>query len=362
MVFEKIIGQKRVKKTLERLLTSKRVPHALLFSGGEGIGKEAMALEIACALICRNDEYFACGKCNDCRRITQLSHPDVYFLFPATSKITPAEQKEIINSIAKNPYVRLKPWASPSISIHRIRELKRTSALTSFENKGRVIIIAEAHRMTTEAANSLLKILEEPPPNMTIILTSSQPNLLLSTITSRCQSLKFDPISWQEIENAIKEQKEITPERAQLVAKLSFGSYRRALELLEEDLEQKRKKILDILRTIIRSDLDRLMLMEQLAKKEDKKTIKDLLELLLLWFRDMLIYLDGDKDNNLIVNIDQLETLDKFCNSFEKPDIEVIVSKIEESIYLFDRNVYLNLILINLFYSLKHNLRRKKSV
>ncbi len=331
----------------------------MLFHGAEGVGKESIALELAAALICQQDDYFACGECSDCNRIAQLSHPDVYYIFPAPKSMTSQEQKEIISSIVKNPYTRLNLWANPSISIDQIRELKRTSALTSFENKGRVVIIADAQRMTVEAANSLLKILEEPPGKMTIILTSSQPNLLLSTIISRCQSLRFGPIGWQEIEKALIEQNHVEDEKAQLVAKLSFGSYRRALEILDEDLDQKRHQVLDILRTVIRTDLDRLLLAEQLIRNEDKKTIKDLLSILLLWFRDAFLYSQGNGDKELIVNIDLIETLAKFCDSFEDINFEAIVADIENAIELFNRNVYVNLIVINLFYSLKHNLRRK---
>ncbi|MBD3289513.1 DNA polymerase III subunit delta' [candidate division KSB1 bacterium] len=359
MLFQKTVGQERIKETLTRSLEKRRIPHALLFHGAEGVGKESMALELAAALICQQDEYFACGECSDCKRISQLSHPDVIYIFPAMKSITPQEHKDIISSIARNPYLRLNPWANPSISIDQIRELKRVSSMTSFENKGRVVIIAEAHHMRTEAANSLLKILEEPPGKMTIILTSSQPNMLLSTIMSRCQALRFGTIGWQEIEQALVERQQVDAEKAQLVAKLSFGSYRRALEMLDEDLDQKRHQVLDILRTVIRSDLDRLMLAEKLVRSEDKKAIKDLLAILLLWFRDALIYSQGNGGTELIVNIDLIETLERFCNSFEDINFEAIVADIESAIDLFNRNVYVNLIVINLFYSLKHNLRRK---
>lgn len=360
MAFENIIGQNKLKEVLTRSFDRQRVPHALLFHGAEGVGKEAMALEIAKAIICQQAEIGACDQCPDCRRIARLTHPDVIFIYPATLKATEEEHKEIIKSFVKNPYLRLQPWANPSISIEQIRALKRTASLTSFENKGRVVIMAEAHRMTIEASNSLLKILEEPPDKMTLILTSSQSDLLLPTIISRCQLLQFEPISWQDIETALKERMNVTFEKAQLIAKLSFGSYRRALELLEENVDQKREQVLNILRTIISNDIDRLKLMEQLVQTEDKKSIKDLLEVMLLWFRDALIYIQGNKDKSLIVNIDQLETLDKFCNTFEELNFEIIVAEIEQAIDYFDRNIYVNLILINLFYALKHNLRRKK--
>jgi DNA polymerase III subunit delta' len=359
MVFDNIIGQKKIKEILTRTLTQQRLPHGLLFCGDEGLGTEACAIELAKSLICQESEAFACDQCSDCRRISQLSHPDVIFVYPMPQSATIKEQREIIESIISNPYYRLQPWANPTISINQIRELKKTAMLTSFENKGRVVIITDAHRMTIEATNSLLKILEEPPARMNIILISSHPNLLLPTIVSRCQLLKFDPLASQDIEQALINRNDVQPERAKLVAQLSFGNYRQAMELLEEKLDEQRQQMLDLLRTVIKDDFERMMLVEQLARQRDKKAIIELLELLLLWFRDVLIYTQTETVGNLIVNSDQLEILKRFCSSFENIDCEKIVIEIEKAIELVNKNVYLNLILINLFYSLKQNLRRK---
>jgi len=358
MPFEKIIGQKNVKEILARSLKRKRIPHALLFYGGEGVGKEAVALELARSIICQQDESFACGVCADCERISRLTHPDVIFLFPQTAAASDDEKRRIMESIAADPYMRLQLWANPSISIDQIRALKRTASMSTLENKGRVVIISDAHRMTVEAANSLLKILEEPHEGMTIILTSSQHNLLLPTIISRCQLLRFEPLSWQDIHAALMARKDIAEAKSQLAAKLSTGNFRRALALLDEDLDRKRSLVLDVLRSVIRDDLTRIEMVEQLVKGEGKKSVKDLLELMLLWFRDVMLLQDGGRDNDYLVNIDQLDTLEKFCAAFEEIDVSGIVTDVERAIQLIDRNVYLNLILINLFYKLKSNLRR----
>lgn len=358
-MFETIIGQHKVRDILLQSLMRKRVPHALLFYGPEGVGKEALALELTRAFICQENEFYACNNCSDCRRITQLTHPDVYFISPATGKMTVDEEKAIIKSIVDNPYKRVSPWANPSISIEQIRRLKKEAALTTFENKGRVVIIAEAQQMTIEAANSLLKLLEEPPPDMYIILTSSNPAALLPTIISRCQGLRFEPLDWEDIAAALIQRASLDENRANLIAKISLGSYRRALELIDEDIDNKRIKVLELLRSIIKNDLDRLWSVEELVKNEDKGEIKELLNLMLLWFRDALIYLDGNRNEHSIVNIDQIDVLEKFCNSFEKLDIKKIVDDIETAIQLIDRNVYINLIILNLFYRLKYNLRRK---
>ena len=359
-MFENIVGQDKIREILKQSLSRKRIPHALLFYGPRGVGKEACAIELSKALICQVEEFFACNKCRDCCRIEQLTHPDFYFIFPCSASMSIDDEKKIKKSIVDNPYMRENLWANPTISIDQIRQLKKQSALSSFENKGRVVIIAEANRMTSEAANSLLKLLEEPPSKMTIILTSSRQNLLLPTIKSRCQSLRFDPISWNELADALIDRRSLDEKRAKMIAKVSLGSYRRAIELLDEDIDDKRNKILNILRTAIKSDFDRLMAMEELVKNQDKAEIKELLNLMLLWFRDVMIYQNNNNKSDLIVNVDQMETLEKFSGAFKKLNVEIIVNEIEKSIQLIDRNVYVNLIILNLFYQLKHNLRRDR--
>ncbi len=361
MSFENIIGQKRVISLLKRTLLGQRMPHALLLHGPRGVGKEAVALELAKALFCQNDEIY-CNICSDCKRVGQLSHPDLVAIFPAPKQLKIEELQLIRESIVKNPYYRTQLWANPFILIDIIRNLKKTVAMKSYENKGRVVIMMEAHRITTEAANSLLKILEEPLGKLTMVLISSQPNLLLPTIVSRCQKIRFDPLTWSDIEEALIERENINHEQAKIIARMSFGSYRRALELLDENVDEKQDLMIDILRKALRPDLDILLMVEHLLNQEDKKTIKDLIALMLVWFRDaMVLQLLQNQDDysEKIINIDRLDILKKFVTSLEPIDYDQLIPKIEHAIELIDRNVYLNLILLQLLFELKKFMRRK---
>ncbi len=361
MSFENIIGQKRVVSILKRAITSKRMPHALLFHGDEGLGKEAVAIELAKALFCQQDDIY-CDVCSDCKRVKQLSHPDLMLIYPSPKQPKPEEVQTIRKSIMENPYFRAKLWSNPSILIDTIRGLKKTVAMTSYENKGRVVILMDAHRMTTEAANSLLKILEEPPGKLTMILISSQSNLLLPTIVSRCQKMRFDPIAWEDIENAMIERRSIPEDRAKILARMSFGSFRRALELLDEDLNEKQELMIEVLRKLLATDLDVAMTVEYLVNNEDKKSIKELIGLMMVWFRDAMVMNVASGDDNstgAIINYDRMETLEKFVQNLEPIDFQLVISNIEKAIELIDRNVYLNLVLLQLFFKLKENLRRK---
>ncbi len=337
------------------------MPHALLFHGPEGVGKEAVALELAKALFCQSDTIY-CNTCSDCKRVGQLLHPDLTLIYPAPRQPKNEELQLIRESMVKNPYYRIQPWANPSILIDMIRNLKKSVSMASYENKGRVVLILDAHRMTTEAANSVLKILEEPLGKLTLVLISSQANLLLPTIVSRCQKIRFHPLPWQDIEDALIKRENVPADQAKIIARMSFGSFRRALELLDEDVNQKQNLMIDILRKVLLSDLDILLMVESLVDQQEKKTIKDLIALMLVWFRDAMVMelLPNDNDyKEKIINIDRQDTLVKFVNSLERINYNHVISKIEQAIESIDRNVYINLALLQLMFELKKYLRRK---
>ena len=356
MNFDRIIGQQRAKDILSRAIEHQRVPHAYMFNGPEGVGKEALAIEFAKALYCSNEHQNPCNACSNCKRITHFEHPDFQFIFPAPKTASIAEERQVLDSLANNPYARYKPWASPTISIDKIRELRRTSNLKPLEGL-RIVILTEAHNMTTEAANSLLKILEEPPGSMHLVLITSRINTLLPTIISRCQEIRFNILSDNEIEQALVDREQVDQQKAKVISRMSQGSYGRALLWLDEKFEARRDLSLDFLRVCLKSPMNQFELIDQLMQKYDKKVIKDILSLILIWFRDSMYYLNGDENiKKQIVNVDKIDTLHKFVSAFEWIDFEKIFQKIENSIQLLDRNVQLNLILYVLLTHLQDSL------
>jgi len=370
MAFANVIGQKKVKNILARAIEQQHVHHAYLFFGNSGVGKHIMALEFAKALLCSSGGTEGCDVCSNCIRIQKLTHPDLIYIFPAPNTVKPEEERRVLDQFVTDPYRQLQLWANPGISIERIRELKKKVALKSFEGRGRVVIISEAHRMNAEAANSLLKILEEPPEQMYFILETSQYHSLLETIISRCQPVSFNLLSPVEIENTLIARDKLAPEKAKLISRIAFGSYQRALELNEEDLLSHRKFSIEMLRKIIMDDYERLVLAETIVQEYEKVEVKELLGLLLLWYRDALIFSQLARENNappaevnvMLVNIDELATLEKFVNTFEAIDFKSIIFEIENAIELINRNVNVTLILIVLFERLKEFMRRRLNV
>ncbi len=349
-----IIGQSRPKQILRRALEHQRVPHAYLFNGPDGVGKVAMALSFAQAMFCTAENERPCGECKNCRRIHTFQHPDVTFLFPSSAKSVDEERK-VLDSIQENPYARLKPWANPSISIDKIRELRHISTLKPLEGK-RMVIIADAERMTIPAANSLLKILEEPPPTTHLILTASRAGSMLPTILSRCQEIRFGPLSDADIEYKLIEKQGVEPERAQLISRAGQGSYSRALQWLHDDFSGKRNAAVEFVRVSLRDLRVRLDAIDSVLQTYNKKDIKDILGLMLIWYRDALVLVENQPTQQ-VVNKDELETLRKFVGAFESIQFDSIFENIETSIRMIDQNIQLNLILAVLLNKLRYSMK-----
>lgn len=167
MGFSAILGQPKAVRLVERALQGGRLAHAYLFSGPDGVGKTTMAHVFAGMLFCQADGVEKpCGSCHGCRQFDSGNHPD---------------------------FVLIQPDGA-SIRIDQIRELKKTLSFAPFEGGYRVVVLEEVHSLRREAGNSLLKILEEPPPGNLLILVGSSDQLLLSTIVSRCQVIPFNPL------------------------------------------------------------------------------------------------------------------------------------------------------------------------
>lgn len=355
MAFDDIIGQARIRKLLQRALQKGRISHAYLFIGPAGVGKEAIALELAQHLLAL--QRGADGPHED-SRVRNLTHPDVQIVFPAPANLKEDDRARIFASIVSDPYQRLSPWANPSISIAQVREIKRQAAYKSFEGNGRVFLIYDCDRMTVEASNSLLKILEEPPPNMYLIMTSSQPSLLLPTIISRSQIVNFGPLTTLEIEQAL-EKRGVIAEKARLVARLSDGNFCRALTFLNEELQEMQNLALNFFRQSVQNEYRQLIYVQDMlgAVRRDLRTVKELLSHTLIWVRDAWIYKEIGATSEFLIHKNQAEVLQKFNQHFPEADLEAAAREIENAFELMQRNVQINLILIVLLNKLRHYIR-----
>src|SRR6185436_572973 len=211
-MFSTLIGNDEVKESLSRLMTGGRLPGSLLFTGEEGIGKKLFALELAKALNCRNRSGVeACDECSSCNRITNSTFPPFSGADDNKDRMIWSEHGDVAMVRPYKQIIRVKP----------IRELEREANFRPFEGAARVFIVEDAEYMNDQAANALLKTLEEPAATSHLILTTTNSTALLATIRSRCQVIRFAPVAAAEIESFLIDKKKIAQADAKLLARIS---------------------------------------------------------------------------------------------------------------------------------------------
>ena len=368
LLWPRVIGQARVKSLLLSTIRSNRLAHAYLFYGPEGVGKDALALEIARMLHCERGGDTACGVCASCVKMDTLQHPDVRLITALPvgknedrddgplDKLTAAEIDEIRTELAKkgsDPYYTISITRASSIKINSIRDIRREVPLSTLGRQRRVYVISNADEMGNEAANMLLKTLEEPPQQTMFILTTAHREALPQTIVSRCQQVRFDPITEPEIQSALMERKGVDSSQALLVARLSDGSYSWALELLEKDLMQERIDVVDFISNTLGSrHVEVGEIIERITAERDRDRVVRFLHLMLIWMRDAMVLARGGS----IINVDQSERLAKFVAVFPLANLSAAMADIEHAISLVERNVYITLVLYSLAGRLKTNI------
>ncbi len=361
----RVLGQARVKGILLGAIRSNRLPHAYLFTGNEGVGKDATALELARVLHCEKKQEEACGECGSCRKMQTLQHPDVKLVTALPTgknekaedgpldKLSPGDiqiVQEQYRLKAENPYRRIEIPRANTIKISSIREVRRESAMTTLYDGKRIFIISHADEMADEASNTILKTLEEPPGDTLLILTTSRPEALLSTIISRCQVVYFDQLTEEDIRAALVDHEGIDQSQAMLVARLANGNYVRALELLQSDLNELRQDVVLFIRTALANNFVNLSQhIEKLTATKDREFVTRFLSLMMMWFRDAFVLRQGGE----VINLDQQEDLRKFISKFPMADRERVLSAIDHCIFLVDKNGYILLTLLQLTVKLR---------
>ena len=291
-MFAELTGNERVKAAVKRMLVSDRLPGALLFTGEEGIGKKLFALEVARALNCRTprDEE-ACGVCSSCRRIAKLNYPQ---------RDDAEEWTQIIWT--DHPDVGLVVAPKRVLRVEQMRQIEKEANFRPFEGKARVFLIDEADKLNDASANALLKVLEEPPRTSHLILITARPAMLLPTILSRCQMIRFSPLTPAEIETHLTKNNLVDKKTARLRARAAGGSIGRALSGDLVTFTSQRKAMLKVLNALVVSD-DRAQLLrsaEQLNEAQYKEEFEERLDVLETLIRDAWMLSLGVEPSQLV--------------------------------------------------------------
>lgn len=271
-MFERLAGNTFVKTALRRLLEGGRLPNSLLFTGIEGIGKKQFAVELARAFVCKQPSGVEpCEMCSACMRAGVFAMPK------ADDKDA---HKRVI--ISEHLDVGIIIPSGRNILVDAIRHLESEANFRPFEGRARIFIVDDADRMNDAAANALLKTLEEPAPTTHLILITSRPDALLPTILSRCQQLRFSPVSEHDIEHYLTEHKGYHAQDARLAARFALGSIGRAIEIDLADLKARREKMLGVLELAAAGGgvVPLLRTSESLADGKEKERFEESLSLL----------------------------------------------------------------------------------
>ncbi len=262
--FSRLLGQEKAKFLLGRALESGKLAHAYLFRGPDGVGKQLFARSLAAAVNCRQRQGMdACGDCPSCRKYSSENHPDFLVISP---------EKGVIK-------------------IDRIREMIQALSYPPYESSVRVVLLEDIHTMRPEAANSLLKTLEEPPDNNLLILTAAAARDVLITISSRCQVIPFFSLGQEETAQILlRELPELDPETARLLARLSEGCPGQALLLYRKEMVAIWREVVALLADPGHDGSRDVGLLLQAAETMAalKEDLLPLLGLLRIWLRDLL--------------------------------------------------------------------------
>jgi DNA polymerase-3 subunit delta' len=274
-MFDKLAGNERIKEVLRRMLEKGRVPGSLLFVGEDGVGKRLFALELAKAMNCRERKGpEACDRCASCVRVERFQFP-------------PADDADAHKKIiwSDHPDVGLVRPAGRFLLVAQMRDIEREANFRPYEGRARFFLIEDADRLNDSSANALLKTLEEPPETSHLVLLTSRPAALLPTIRSRCQVIRFAPLSVEEIEKQLASERRIPRREANLLAHIARGSIGRALSTDLASFLAQRDAMLEVLSSLaLTADRARLLRiaeeMNDAKRKEEYEPRLNVLEML----------------------------------------------------------------------------------
>lgn len=323
-MFDKLIGNNQIKEIFRRLIKNRRIPNAFIFAGDEGVGKRLFALELAKSILCLNPQSGeACDECRVCSRAVKFSklppndsdHKDEY------RKVFWSEHADVGSVV---PYKN-------GILVDAIRDLTEQANLTPYEGSARFFLIENAEKLSGgqgEAANALLKTLEEPPATTHLFLLTARADSLLQTIRSRCQIVRFAPITAPEIEKYLLDAKKVSPNDARLISRLARGSLGNALALNLDVYKQRRETMLNVLDAIaISKDRARLLkIAEELNEAKLKDEYEDRLEVLENLIHDVWALRLGAAD---IINADLQTKLGRFAAAIDIAQARTWLAEIE---------------------------------
>lgn len=329
MHFSEIIGQEDAKNLLVHAIKNNSTSHAYIFSGEKGSGKTMLAEAFAAMLLCQEPGEDSCGQCHSCKQAANHNNPDIIYVTAEEGKS--AIGVDVIRERINNDIV-LKPYASSH----------------------KVYIIKDAEKMNQQAQNALLKTIEEPPAYAVIILLTCNHNALLQTILSRCVTIQTKPLSTQVIKDQLISHYGIVDYQSQMVAAFAQGNMGRALELASNDeFNELKRQVTSLVKKAGKLDEYGVsQAVKSLAEVRDQ--LDSILDLMTLWYRDVLLYKSTSSEKHLIFKEDMydIKELARDCSYL---GLNQIFGAITEARERLKANVNMELTIMLLILTIKEN-------
>jgi DNA polymerase III subunit delta' len=313
-----LLGHEWAVDMLRQHVARNDIRHAYLLTGAPGIGKRTLALRLAQALNCEKpiSSGTPCGTCRTCRQIESMAHPDLTVIEPVDKELNADVNGEI--------------------RIQQIRDFQKTFSLKPYQSQYRVALFLRFHEANANAANALLKTLEEAPSHAVLILTAESPEQLLPTINSRCEILRLRPLPIEAIANDLMG-RGLDEDQARLLAHISGGRPGYARKLVEDvTLLEKREERLNDLQTLLPAQrVEKFSYADKLAK--DKDVMRQTILVWLSYWRDVLLRVAGAE--TALINIDRNMEIEFLAGRLDLSSARKVVSNLENTLEKMDRNV-----------------------
>lgn len=311
--FKDIIGQESIKKHLQTAIKTGNLSHAYIINGEYGSGRQTIASALAKTIQCQSktDDTDACGVCTSCKQAESHNHPDIKYITHDKTSISVNDIREQLNND-----ISIKPYSS----------------------EYKIYIIPDANKMTEQAQNALLKTIEEPPVYAIIILLTENCDSLLPTIRSRCVTLTMNPVEKDKICTYLENKFQLEPEQAQIAANYCQGNIGKAIRFASSsDFIEMKNQVLKLLKNL--DSMDIASIIDTIKEfSTHKNNINDYLDLMLLWYRDVLMF-KVTKDANLLLYSDEYSAISEQATKRDYENIENIIAAIDKAKVRLKANV-----------------------
>lgn len=349
MRFADIIGQEHIRRELVRSVNENRVSHAQLFLGPQGCGNLAMALAYAQFMNCENklpDD--SCGECPSCVKSTKFVHPDIHFTFPFVNK----DKKDTCNDwlpqwrifLQQTPYGNYIRWVQQldaenkqgNINAKECMEILHKLSFKSYESTYKILILWLPEFLAKEG-NRLLKIIEEPPDNTVFLFVANDQDMIINTILSRLQMVKFPRLQQDAIAKALAQQFEIAYDRAFRIAAMSEGDYNEAMELIALHEGERTQQFRNWMADCFQKRTKEIFAFQDVFSKWGRERQKSFFHYSLHILREIIVLQAGAKDLNRLTD-EETRLITGLATALQPEQSMAIANLLDKAIYFVERN------------------------